>query len=1030
MNRTHTYPLALSGILIFTLAAQSLLLIAHTQAGVLEAIPSWGVNVLGVWLHLTGIVLLAGVFFNYSDALHKKIFLFSAITLACCGIFLFHRGLVAESAMLAGLAIAFLLSNWVQSDKDWLVETAQWVNLIVGIGFLLQPSFMLSAEEYLFFQPQILSSSVALLMLASAAIAFALTRGPSSDYYRSKVLAAPWIVWGGMFATPFFPFNAIVAFSVSVGLMLNNAIPWKRIILAKHTAHGWRAIYLLFAFSFISLAIAAGLLQAMAGTPALSVLDNLHIREITFAGFASATLITFIIIGFINVSFNRTIQTTSVADPQPQPIPLSDEPLKELVQTQEYEDLLMQQAALERRRMAQLSLLYQLNLELGGKNVLDLPVSAQLTASAIANTIGGTLVTVLQYDPERDELFVIATSGPLISTIPPGYRQNASRGLIGRAARLRHTQLASNTVLDSDYFELDQQNSLSEVAVPLLAKNQLRGVIVVDHSIANAFDDADIKALETAAILLVNSWEHSEHDERLTNLIGAGITLSTTLDVEAVIREIAEIARQTLNARFVFVALAEKGDGRNRTAHVGYAPTLLGMLNSDPTNNTLIQTTLNSPCAFRLRDVRKRFPSIPTGNKDLRSLLAIPILLRESSIGAILAFGKQDTLSFSENDESLASLLVTQAAAAIETTWLYQELRSLFTNTTELYQLSTRIIQAEQLTDAAASIAETTYRISNAQAAGIMLFAPDDEIEAKVQIDENGLHPGAHHPLDLIRQTMAAGKSIIISDAQARTHVCLPLQTPRRQYGALWVEIAQEGRYPDNLHSLANQAAIALERSILLTETRKQADELESAYRALEATYDQTLAALSLALDARDRETEGHSMRVAHLSYHLAREYGLNPEQCKTLERGAILHDIGKIGINDSILRKPGPLTDEERQMMRQHPDIGARIVEGIPFLQDAMPVIRYHQECWDGSGYPIGLKETDIPLIARIFSVVDTFDALTTDRPYRSPMPAHEAMEYIISKSGILYDPAIVKVFKQMLDKGLIAQLVNGYVP
>jgi putative nucleotidyltransferase with HDIG domain len=252
------------------------------------------------------------------------------------------------------------------------------------------------------------------------------------------------------------------------------------------------------------------------------------------------------------------------------------------------------------------------------------------------------------------------------------------------------------------------------------------------------------------------------------------------------------------------------------------------------------------------------------------------------------------------------------------------------------------------------------------------------------------------------------------------------MQTPRRQYGALWLEVMEEdwnkARYSDNLHTLANQAAIALERSILLVETRKQADEIESAYQELEATYDQTLAALSSALDARDRETEGHSLRVAHLSYRLALEYGLSPEQAKTLERGAILHDIGKIGVSDNILLKPGPLDPQEWEVMRQHPDIGAQIVKGIPFLQEAMPVIRYHQECWDGSGYPLGLKETAIPLNARIFAVVDTFDALTTERPYRSPISAQEAMEYIRSKSGILFDPTIVTAFGKMIDEGIRA--------
>ncbi len=615
--------------------------------------------------------------------------------------------------------------------------------------------------------------------------------------------------------------------------MFKDAIPWKKIILARHiNKHGWQVTYLIFAFSFLSLLIAAGLLQSMAGTLALPVLETLHIRELTFTGFSVTSLFIFILIASINIPLNRAF-----ANPLTTHLPRQEEQTG-IEQNEAYEKLLIKQADLERRRMAQLNLLYQLNLELE-KNILDPHVSAQLTASAIANAIESTLVTVFQHDSEREELVVIATSGPLVATIPPGYRQSLNHGLGGRAARMRYTQLASNTQLDSDYFKLENQDSLSEIAVPLLAKNKLRGVIVVDQSMTNAFDESDVKLLETVAIQLVTSWERSEHDERLTNLIDAGITLSTTLDIDAVIQEIAEIARQTLGARFVFVTLAEKGSGRNRTAHVGYAPTLVSMLNSNPAGNTLIQTALNSPGAFRLRDVRKRFPSTPTGNKDLRSLLAIPILLRETSIGVILAFGKHDNLTFSENDESLAALLTTQAAAAIETTWLYQELRSLFTNTTELYQLSTRVIQSEQLTDAAACIAETAYQISKAQAAGIVLLSTEADVEAKVQIDANGLHPGAQHPMDLIQQTMKTGKSVVVNETQKLTRICLPLQTPRRQYGALWVEVSLEERYPDNLHALANQAAIALERSILLVETRKQADELEVAYHTLETTYDQ-----------------------------------------------------------------------------------------------------------------------------------------------------------------------------------------------
>ena len=182
--------------------------------------------------------------------------------------------------------------------------------------------------------------------------------------------------------------------------------------------------------------------------------------------------------------------------------------------------------------------------------------------------------------------------------------------------------------------------------------------------------------------------------------------------------------------------------------------------------------------------------------------------------------------------------------------------------------------------------------------------------------------------------------------------------TRGRTYGALWMRIPESrGQNFANLQTLANQAAIALERSIRGVELLQKQKQLEAAYAELEITYDRTLTSLMSALDARDRDTEGHSVRLSRLACMLGRELGLNGHQLKALERGALLHDIGKIGISDTILHKPGELTEQEWGIMRNHPEIGARIVEGIPFLQETLPVIRYHHERWDGSGYPLGLR-------------------------------------------------------------------------
>jgi putative nucleotidyltransferase with HDIG domain len=418
-----------------------------------------------------------------------------------------------------------------------------------------------------------------------------------------------------------------------------------------------------------------------------------------------------------------------------------------------------------------------------------------------------------------------------------------------------------------------------------------------------------------------------------------------------------------------------------------------------------------------MRDLRK-YSSTRTLEIDhpgLRSLLAIPIRLHRLSIGTILAFGKQEGVFFSEHDESLADLLSSQAAASIESSWLYQELRNTLNNTSMLYQLSVDVIQTEELSRAAELIAQVAHKLTNSRETGIVLMSPGGHIEADVEIDSNGLHTRRQHPVETIQQAIQTGQSIIVS-VENGSLVCYPLLTRGRTYGALWMNIPESrGQNFANLQTLANQAAIALERSILLSESLQQAKQLEAAYAELENTYDQTLTALMSALDARDRETEGHSTRVSRLTCLLAEEIGLRGQQLKALERGALLHDIGKIGISDTILHKPGKLTDEEWKIMRNHPNIGARIVEGILFLQDTLPIIRHHHERWDGSGYPAGLKKEEIPIQARIFAVADVFDALTSRRIYRNQSSPEEAIQYMKEQAGTLFDPSIVEALCRM---------------
>ena len=188
--------------------------------------------------------------------------------------------------------------------------------------------------------------------------------------------------------------------------------------------------------------------------------------------------------------------------------------------------------------------------------------------------------------------------------------------------------------------------------------------------------------------------------------------------------------------------------------------------------------------------------------------------------------------------------------------------------------------------------------------------------------------------------------------------------------------------------------------------------QLQAALQQIERSYEETLRALGAAIDLRDHETAGHSRRVCRYAMEIARAMGWSNKQLGNLTRGAYLHDIGKLGVRDGILLKPGPLTEEERKLMQKHVQIGFDLVKGIPFLADAAEIILSHHERYDGGGYPRGLKGEEILLSARIFAVADTLDAITSDRPYRRAASFEAARETIRHLSGSQFDPRVVSVF------------------
>lgn len=317
---------------------------------------------------------------------------------------------------------------------------------------------------------------------------------------------------------------------------------------------------------------------------------------------------------------------------------------------------------------------------------------------------------------------------------------------------------------------------------------------------------------------------------------------------------------------------------------------------------------------------------------------------------------------------------------------------------------------------------------------GFLMLKGDDgrlAVETARGIDQINLEAEAFKvSRTIVERVAATGETILTTNAQEdprfenqvsvaayrlRSILCAPLKIKDELIGVIQVDNrARAGIFQEQdktmLSAFADAAAVAIDNARLFETLQEKNRELEEAYQA-------TLEGWVRALDMRDKETEGHTQRVTVLTQRLARAMGVDDEQLVHITRGALLHDIGKMAIPDSILLKPGALTDAERELIKQHPKYAYDMLKRIDFLLPAIDIPHHHHERWDGTGYPEGLKGEDIPFPARIFPVVDVWDALTSDRPYRNALPHDEVKERIRADSGSHFDPRVVEVFLQLED-------------
>jgi PAS domain S-box-containing protein len=431
-------------------------------------------------------------------------------------------------------------------------------------------------------------------------------------------------------------------------------------------------------------------------------------------------------------------------------------------------------------------------------------------------------------------------------------------------------------------------------------------------------------------------------------------------------------------------------------------------------------------------DYLERYPAV-------RAELAVPITKGDRVIG-VINVENQRVNSVDQSDLEYLITMAGELGNAVEKVRLQEQTQRQLERLTALRKIDESILASPDLEHTLDVLIYEITSLLHVDGAGFLLYDPTTDL-LRVTF-ERGMFGALKRPLILKMGESHSGRvalerkmefipdlRVIHDELTANideigedftSFLAMPLIAKDELKGVLELfsraPLDLDPDWMSFLEALAGQAAIAIDSAMLFREQNQTNERLIHA-------YDATLDGWSHALDLRDKETEGHSYRVAELTLKLAVQLGVPESQIAHIRRGAQLHDIGKMGIPDSILLKPGPLTEDEWAIMRQHPLYALDMLYPIEFLQPALDIPYCHHEKWDGTGYPQGLKGTEIPLAARIFAVVDVWDALTSNRSYRPAWSATQALKYIREQAGKHFDPQVVDEFLKLVGENVVPQ-------
>jgi PAS domain S-box-containing protein/putative nucleotidyltransferase with HDIG domain len=524
--------------------------------------------------------------------------------------------------------------------------------------------------------------------------------------------------------------------------------------------------------------------------------------------------------------------------------------------------------------------------------------------------------------------------------------------------------------------------------------------------------------------------ERKKHEREMEVIVLMSRALRSAENSSRLLAMIYNHVIELLHADFGTLELIDPASGEAEVVFsYGIEPSIQGLrIPADQGLNSYIRAS-NSPYAEN--DIQNNPMAL---NMDIysgcTSVAGAPMIAEEELIG-FLWMGRKSAIL--EDEVRLLASMADIAASSIRRMRLHELTVKRLKQLTSLRQIDTSINNTKDIGITLQVLMDQTCTQLQADATEILLYNPDlDQLECQCG---QGFHTRLfdHHILKLdegpagwaartkklvrLPDLAALGEDhklfLAASQEGFQTYFSVPLLVNDQVKGVMEV-FFRKAFTPDDdwvnfLETLSGQAAIAVEQ-VQLFEGLQQSNE------DIKLAYEETIEGWVRALDLRDKETEGHSMRVTHLCVKLAAELGISGEALTHIRRGALLHDIGKVGVPDHILLKPGKLTDEEWTIMRKHPENARAMLTPIRYLHPALNIPYCHHEKWDGTGYPEGLQGEAIPLAARIFAIVDVWDALSNDRPYRAAWPKERVVDYLREQSGKHFDPRIADTFLQLL--------------